>query len=401
MWVKLVAAAVAIAVIVGASWWALVGPGSAPPVDACSAAERAAVRDAPVAFEPTIQWQPAELPEVATDGDEQVMLAVAPRRSGWVATGRTSNGPRSHTFVLATSDGATWQADPADAVRFGGAEIGLLAEFDGPVIAAGSVSADVMGIGVWVGRGSLAWQVASGPFEGFTPTALGAGERSALLLGAADAPAAWSSVDGVSWDQLTLDLPVAPELASFAAVRSDDDGWLAAGSISRGVDAPAAPIVWASSDGAAWSCRVLDSAGFEVVHPTGLHRSAQGWLAVGIAGDVCGSGASCVGHAIAWTSPDGVRWSEGRIGVEPWHTGGTAVAGSSEGFVAVGHGTTWWSADGNVWVEIDDGGSGAEALAGQPDALVMTDRGQLAAVGTTYQGAGDADAWVATGFLAR
>ena len=112
-----------------------------------------------------------------------------------------------------------------------------------------------------------------------------------------------------------------------------------------------------------------------------------------------GFGASCVGHTIAWTSPDGVRWSAGRID-EPWLDGGMAYAGSAEGFVAVGHGTTWYSADGNVWVEVDDRGTGSEALIGQPDALVMTDRGQLAAVGTAYDGT-DGDAWIAIGFLAR
>ena len=72
----------------------------------------------------------------------------------------------------------------------------------------------------------------------------------------------------------------------------------------------------------------------------------------------------------------------------------------AEGFVAVGHGTTWWSADGSGWVQLADGGSGVAALVGQPDALFMTDDGRLLVAGTTYQGA-DADAWIATGFLAR
>jgi hypothetical protein len=34
------------------------------------------------------------------------------------------------------------------------------------------------------------------------------------------------------------------------------------------------------------------------------------------------------------------------------------------------------------------------ALAGQPDALVVTDDGRLLVAGTTYEGA-DADAWIA------
>ena len=400
MSVRLLAAIVALAVVGGAAWWFGTGPLAEPPIAACDAAERAAVRDAPAVVEPTIDWQAAELPDVATDDDEQAMLAVAPRGNGWVASGRTSDGPRLNTFMLATTDGATWQSNPADAVQFAGSEVGLLAEFDRRVVAAGAVFAGMEGIGVWVGRGPGGWQVVRGPFQGYTPSALGAGEQSVLLLGAADAPAAWSSTSGVTWDRLVLDLPVAADLASFDAVQPHDDGWLAVGSISRDVDGPAAPIVWASADGAAWSCRVLDSAGFDVARPTGLYRSAQGWLAVGTAGEVCGSGASCVGHTIVWTSPDGERWSEGRIDIEPWRSGGIAVAGSSEGFVAVGHRTTWWSADGHTWVELSDSGFGVEALAGQPDALFMTDDGRLLAAGTTYEGA-DADAWIAAGFLGR
>jgi hypothetical protein len=400
MWARLLVVAVVLTAVGGAAWWFWAGPDPGL-ADACVTAERAAVRGAPAVFEPTIHWQAADLPEIATDADEQVMLAVTQQgRHGWVAAGRVSIGPEWHALMLASTDGATWQSEPGQAVRFAGAEIGSLVELDRRVIAAGSLSGMTSGTGVWVGRGPLAWQVARGRFEGFTPTALAAGEGSALLLGIADAPAAWSSVDGVTWDQLALDLPVAPALASFAAVRPDDDGWLAVGSIAPDVDGPAAPIVWASTDGAAWRCRVLDSAGFEVARPMGLYRSAQGWLAVGIAGDACGFAASCVGKPIAWTSPDGVRWSEGRIGGEPWHTGGIAVAGSAEGFVAVGHGTTWWSADGSSWVEVADGGSGVDALQGQPDALFMTDDGRLLVAGTAYEGA-DADAWIATGFLAR
>jgi hypothetical protein len=159
-------------------------------------------------------------------------------------------------------------------------------------------------------------------------------------------------------------------------------------------------VAWASPDGATWTCLLLDRAGFDAVTPTALHRSAQGWLAIGIAADLCGFGASCPGYTVAWTSPDGVRWSPGITEVEPWHTGGIAVAGSAEGFVAVGHGATWWSADGNAWVEVADGGSGVQALIGQPDAIFMTDRGQLAAAGTTYDGT-DADVWIATGVLQR
>jgi hypothetical protein len=95
-----------------------------------------------------------------------------------------------------------------------------------------------------------------------------------------------------------------------------------------------------------------------------------------------------------------VHWSAAATDEEPWHTGGLAFAGSAEGFVAVGHGATWWSADGHSWVELADDGSGGEALAGEPDAIAMTDDGRLLVVGTRFDGA-DADAWIATGNLSR
>ena len=402
MWVRLVAVAAAIGVVASVAWW-LVGPGAAPATGACAAAEPADAPDGPVVFEPTITWEPADLPEAATDGDEQIMLAVSSLDHGWLASGRSSTGPESHGFVLRSTDSVDWTLSPGDAVEFANAEIGLMSEFDGRVVASGSVSTDAVRTGVWVNRGTAVWHPARGPFEGSRPTALAAGERALLLLGASDSgggPLAWTSPEGSVWKRLDLHLPVDPDIAAFWSVRPDGDGWLAVGSLSRGVDAPSLPVVWSSPDGTTWTCSLLDPSGFEVAEPTALHRSAQGWLAIGIASEVCGFGGACQGHPIAWTSPDGVRWSAGVTGTEPWHTGGIAVGGSAEGFVAVGHFTTWWSADGITWVELADGGSGEQALVGEPDAVFMTDRGHLVAVGTTYDGT-DADAWIATGFLGR
>lgn len=402
-WGKVLAVVVAIAIAAGAAWWFWLGPATEPPSGACPAAERFEGRDSQVAFPPTVTWKAEELPAFATDGDEQIMLAVSPLEHGWMASGRTSTGPTSHGFVLRSDDG-TWSAGPDDARDFAEAEVGHLVEFRRRVVAAGLVSTGDVRTGVWVNRGAPAWQEGSGPFERSRPTALAAGGRSLLLLGAADwdgPPLAWSSNEGSVWERVELELPVEPNLASFAAARPNGDAWLAVGALSRGVDRPVWPVAWASTDGATWACLLLDRAGFDVAQPMGLHRSAQGWLAVGIAADVCGFGASCVGYPIAWTSPDGVRWSSAITDVEPLSLGGYAFTGSEEGFVAVGHGTTWWSADGNAWVELDDDGTGAQALVGEPDALFMTDDGRLAAVGTTYEGDADADAWIATGFLSR
>jgi hypothetical protein len=400
MWLK-VGAVIAVIAVIGAGAWLLVGRDALARA-ACAGPQPTEVEAAPVVFEPTISWQSAELPDVATGPDQQVMLAVTSRDHGWVATGNSSDGPTSHGFVLSTTDGSAWLSDPTDAVQFDETEIRLLVEVDRRVVAAGSIWTGDVRTGTWVNRGGTSWQAGNGAFDRSAPTALGARVGSLLMLGRADPsghPLAWASATGAEWAPIDLRLPVDPALATFASVRPDGEGWIAVGSLSRGVDTPAWPVVWASSDGATWTCRLLDSAGFGVAQPMELHRSAQGWLAVGIAGAVCGFGASCAGSTIAWTSPDGLGWSAARTGDQPWHTGGIVVAGSAEGFVAVGHATTWWSADGNAWVEVKDGGTGA-ALVGQPDALHMTDDGRLAAVGTS-DGAGGADAWIATGFLVR
>jgi hypothetical protein len=404
MWARLLAAVMAIAIAGGAAWWFWLGPGTAPPADACGAAERVDVPGAPAVFEPTVFWQLAELPALATDGDEQVMLGGAAFHHGWVASGRSSSGPDSNGFILSSPDGFEWRYGPADAAGFADTEIGLLVERDRTIVAVGSASGSgQVGIRAWISHDGIHWRSAAGPFDRSSPTAVGNGDQSLLLFGVAesgDHPLAWSSSGGNRWERVDLQLPVDPELARIGAIQSAGEGWLAVGDLSRGVDSQAWPVVWTSADGVSWSCLLLDRAGFDVARPTALHRSAQGWLAVASAGDVCGFGASCPGDTVAWTSPDGVQWSAGATGVAPWDRGGIAIAGSAEGFVAAGHGTTWWSADGNSWVELADGGTAAGALIGQPDALVMTDDGRILAVGTTYEGV-DADAWVAVGYLSR
>jgi hypothetical protein len=84
MWVRIVAAVAVIAVVAVGAWW-LIGPGADPALQACADAERADVPAAPVVFEPRIAWEPATLPAIATNADEQIMLALTPFGQGWVA----------------------------------------------------------------------------------------------------------------------------------------------------------------------------------------------------------------------------------------------------------------------------------------------------------------------------
>jgi hypothetical protein len=242
-WGKVLAVAVAIGIAAGAAWWFWLGPGTEPPSSACSGAERSEARDSAVAFPPTVVWQPEALPAFATDDDEQIMLAVSPLGPDWVASGRTSTGPTLHGFVL-RSDNGTWGAGPDDALDFAEAEVGHLVEFSHRAVAAGLVPTGEVRTGVWVNRGAPAWQEGSGPFQMSRPAALAAGEHSLLLLGAAvgdGPPLAWSSDEGSIWERVELQLPVEPNLATFAAARPNGDAWLAVGALSRGVDRPVWP----------------------------------------------------------------------------------------------------------------------------------------------------------------
>ena len=208
---------------------------------------------------------------------------------------------------------------------------------------------------------------------------------------------AWSSRDGLSWEAQSLELPVRAGDVQFGALVAVDDGWMAAGSVSNGPDGPSAPVVWRSADGVAWSCHVLDAGGSSRGHASALHWSGHGWLLVGGVSDGCGFGASCPGQLSAWTSPDGLAWSDAVLDTDPMRMGASAYAGGDDGFIGVGNGT-WLSRDGRDWVRVSDGETSG-GLGGQTDAVVMTDDGTLVAVGTLHDRLGEAGPWIAVGEL--
>ncbi|MEJ7803423.1 MAG: hypothetical protein WKH68_08645 [Candidatus Limnocylindria bacterium] len=335
----------------------------------------------------------SELPDGLTDGDEQLMLDVERLGDGFVAVGRESNGPISRAFVLHSADGLRWTHAPGGADQFLGTEFHRLDRVAERLFALGSVSTDDRG----GSRGAVAytddgqsWIETSGNFEETRPSSLAGNGSELLLIGTRNSdirPLAWRSPDGDTWTRVELQLPVNPAQADMGTVASFGDGYLALGSLTVG--STAAPVVWRSSDGVSWSCQLLDPAGFDSAQPFELHRAGSAWLALGIAGNAGGFGASCPGYPIAWASQDGLSWSAalGRDG--PISDGGIGFGSGAEQFIAIGRGRSWTSRDGMSWTlhEPSDGAPvGTDALAVGPD-------GRLVAVGTRGDGT-DVDPWI-------
>ncbi|MBA3586866.1 MAG: exo-alpha-sialidase, partial [Chloroflexi bacterium] len=239
------------------------------------------------------------------------------------------------------------------------------------------------------------WIEANGNFEGTRPSSLAGSGNELLLIGTRNSdirPLAWRSPDGATWTPVELQLPVNPAQADMGTVASPGDGYLAVGAVTAG--STAAPVVWRSGDGASWSCQLLDAAGFDSARPFELHRAGNAWLALGIAGDAGGFGASSPGYPIAWASQDGLSWSAALGRDEPISDGGIAFGSGAEQFIAIGRGRAWTSLDGIGWTlhEQSDGApDGTDALAVGPD-------GRLVAVGTRYDGT-EVDPWISVAEL--
>lgn len=397
---------VVVVVVAGAGAWFMVGPGAAPPSGACAPAAQPATSasQAVTTDPPLVAWSASDLPDGIDEAGEQAMLDVAAFAGGFVAVGRTSTGPDLNAFLLHSTDGSRWDQAPGDPARFDGVELRSLTVVGDRVLAIGSASTDDRGgtrVAVWVSDDGRSWVEAGGPLDRAYAATLGGTDDRVLMLGAdafTGVPRAWSSVDGLAWAELSIELPVPASASHFGSLAATSDGWLAVGSVATGPDAPADAVLWRSPDGVRWTCQLLHDGGFGRAQPVSLYEAGDRWLVVGIASDGCGLGASCVGYPIAWASPDGVGWSEAIVDVEPIRLlGGNAYAGTSAGFVGV-HGGTWWSLDGQRWTRVSDGETSG-AIGGQVDAIAATDDGRLVQVGTAYDNDSNGRAWIAVGEL--
>ncbi|HET7182572.1 MAG TPA: hypothetical protein VFI15_10105 [Candidatus Limnocylindrales bacterium] len=288
----------------------------------------------------------------------------------------------------------------------------------------------------WTSTDSLHWALATvdtrpGSFAVGVATAPGGGFVAVGRV--ADAPAAWTSPDGRTWQPATVERLAAgaragePErMATLLATRS---GFLAGGSAGPELGDRQARL-WRSTDGTTWTA-VSDRDGFaggEVVAlaeadggsalialgrlGTGQRATGSvawtatggddwirhddpalaaglvaavapapggGWLAVGSDGDER--------EALAWSSVDGASWTTAPREPSRLHSGEkirmTDVIATDRGFVAIGNfvgvqygdGTSWLSVDGTTWqaapLQASLGQGEPEAIVAWQDRLVI------------------------------
>jgi hypothetical protein len=160
---------------------------------------------------------------------------------------------------------------------------------------------------------------------------------------------AWSSSDGVRWQQTTSRDAFAASPLRLTAVAAWTGGFVAAG--YEGTEfGSARAAFWVSPDGMTWQ-RVPDSDAFTDARPTAVTSGGPGLAAVGISGP-----ADAPGPGVVWTSGDGLHWT--RVPASPVFDDArmrTVAYAPGIGFVAAGEnlhgdqGTAWTSVDGRTW----------------------------------------------------
>jgi hypothetical protein len=191
---------------------------------------------------------------------------------------------------------------------------------------------------------------------------------------------AWSSTDGVSWQQTTSSDAFAASPLRLTAVAAWTGGFVAAG--YEGTEfGSARAAFWVSPDGMTWQ-RAPASDAFTDARPTAVTSGGPGLVAVGISGP-----ADAPGPAVVWTSADGLHWT--REPANPLFDDArmrTVTSVPGMGLVAAGEdlagdqAIVWMSRDGTVWkrgtVTAYHGSVGIQvrmyaALAGGPGAVVV------------------------------
>lgn len=291
---------------------------------------------------------------------EQVIRAVVAIPTGLVAMGFEEIDGGRDAAVWNSADGTTWQrvidpalAGPGDQAIYGGTAS------DQGVIAVGSDTAFDDGVAaIWVSADGRSWERLDhqaglgGPGEQ-AMLAITAGGPGYVAVGY-DAPngdrdgAAWTSVDGVTWDRVAHDETV------FGG--QDWQVINAATSMGRRVIAVGFDDSEAYSDAVVWILNpendwrrlphqdsIFGGPGDHEMH--GITRGGSGLVAVGVhwGGD---------GDAAAWASVRGPVW----VLTDDPDLGGsddqkmTAVTAAGPGLVAVGYAFSMDGGDAAVWV---------------------------------------------------
>ena len=378
----------------------------------------------------TTEQTPAASPtaEAAPTADPTAEPTAAPTNSaptGWEAvifdrpqtpaglSGIVQTGDRLVAVGGGAHRGAVWTLDPGgeweprEGVPATAAEsesFGLVDVVDGPqgLVAVGIVgvrNSEASGSAIWTSDDSGETWTEAQRFDGVLLGALAVGDPGVLALGSGasllppGAISIWASPNGTDWSQADTE---ALGTGGIGDAIWRDDHFLAVGHI-QGVDqtsnpTPATAAAWTSPDGVTWSEHWTD--GRSGTFLEGVAETANGLIAVGVEHS-SGPGPDTTLPNMAprlWQSPDGGRWEMTPIESEPGQI--LSFAASETGFAAVGFLARdpqqalglWTSPDGMTWTLVSEVAD--ESQGALRAAVVLRDR--IVAVGGT-QGESEED----------
>ena len=313
-----------------------------------------------------IEWERVDAPGLDGPGDQRLLDVVA-AGPGLVAVGTDGTSAAVWTSV----DGRSWARSTPDDAVFGGpgdqVAAAVVAGIDGALVAVGSDTGTGDGdAAVWRSTdGGAGWArvLPGGDLGGPGAQAMAdltvSGPALVAVGQGTGGAAAWSSLDGTTWQQVGLGegraeaVAVGPGGAGVVAVGSS-------GAAGGGLDGRA----WRSEDGRSWVPAVLDDgalgAADQELLDVAVSAPAQGEPVVGAVGRTSlGPG----DDAAAWGSADGSAWARAPHDEDVY--GGdqaqrmVAVAPLADVLVAVGSsGSAPASRDAAVWVTAPVGGGG-------------------------------------------
>lgn len=321
------------------------------------------------------------------------VIAALLTLSGAAAAAADTSAPSPPPVNLSAWPGVSWS-------RVGalpkGVDVSALAAWGAGYILVGADQPDRANRqqgGVWHSTDLTAWSrvvTVGGPDDTTSLTmllalpaqlvALGA-EQPAACIGSVESQCdlpriiAWTSADGVEWDELTLSSGLGT--GTVADIAAGPDQALAVG--DQGWDSPS---IWRSSDGLRWEVEALPAETFADAHLFGVTAFAGGWVVTGMTG---GKGLVCCDatwmvdetRPAAWWTADGLAWQRAEVtgGASEWGARLGDVFAGPGGLVAVDEGTpvdivepqgssvqkpqvtpgrpqVWTSTDGTAWTSI-------------------------------------------------
>jgi hypothetical protein len=236
------------------------------------------------------------------------LTSVAQGASGWIAVGSVSENGTVEPTVFSSADGVTWQPMTA-LTALAGRDAQFLGVAAGPggYLVVGKQQTGTQSYAAMWWSGDLKNWVSgnASPSPGSFAAAAATVEDGFVAVGSENnCHTIWTSVDGQHWTAHDLAKPSGATTATLRSVAVGQGGrFVAAGYATN--SAGDLPIVVTSADGGADVTQVVLSSPGGPASVTAVTATSDGYVAVGLAG------AGNAQHAVTWTSPDGLTWSQG------------------------------------------------------------------------------------------